>query len=78
VEEINPYMEVRGLNPSEAALRYVEWILAYKARRQEKSKKRTSFIPEEEQTPRAACGGVEVVYNRNRKAKPKYLKRLDM
>lgn len=47
-------MEVRGLNPAEDALRYVEWILAYKARRQEKTKKRTSFIPEEEQTSRLA------------------------
>jgi hypothetical protein len=33
VEGINPYMEVHGLNPAEDALLYVEWILAYKARK---------------------------------------------
>jgi hypothetical protein len=78
VEGINPYMEVRGLNPAEDALRYVEWILAYKARRQEKSKKRTSFISQEEQTSRLGYGRVEVVYNRNKQVKPKYLKGLDI
>jgi len=78
VEGINPYMEVHGLNPGEDALRYVEWILAYKARRQEKSKKRISLIPEEEQISRPEYGRVEVVYNRNKKIESKYLKRLDM
>jgi hypothetical protein len=43
-----------------------------------KSKERISFIPEEEQTSRPEYGRVEVVYNRNKQVKPKYLKRLDM
>jgi len=28
MEEINPYMEVRDLNPSKDALLYVDWMLA--------------------------------------------------
>jgi len=78
VEEMNPYMEVRGLNPAEDALCYVEWVLAYKARRQEKSKKRTSFISQEEQTSGPEYLRVEVVFNRNKQVKSKYLKGLDI
>ncbi|MGD0028493.1 MAG: hypothetical protein ABSC91_06105 [Candidatus Bathyarchaeia archaeon] len=76
VEIINPHIEVRGLNPSQDAMRYVEWILAYKARKREKSKKSPRFLPQREQT--AERRRVEVAYKWNKEDKSKYLKGLDM
>lgn len=78
METMNPYVEIRGVNPPEDALRYVEWILRYKAKRREKRKMSKKFFFLEEHTVGPIHTRVEAIYNPNKHIKSKYLRGLDM
>jgi len=78
MEIMNPLIEIRGIVPNENALRYVEWILRYKAKWQKKTKRRESFIPFEKHIEESRSRRIEAIYNRKRSIKSKYLKGLNM
>jgi hypothetical protein len=78
MEIVNPLVEIRGLNPHEDALRYVEWILRYRAKRQEKTKRKESLVQSDECVVGSRPERIEAVYNRKKPFKSRYLRGLDM
>jgi hypothetical protein len=75
---MNPLVEIRGVSPHEDALRYVEWILRYRAKKNMKTKKKSFLAVSDECITVPSRGRVEAVYNRKKPIKTKYLKGLNM
>jgi hypothetical protein len=75
---MNPLIEIRGVHPREDALRYVEWILRYRVKRNTKSKQKDSLTVSDECVAEPSRGRIEAVYNRKKPVKTKYLKGLNM
>ena len=78
MEIMNPLIEIRGIHPREDALRYVEWILRYKAKKYSKTKQKERPIASEEYDIAPSRGRIEAIYNRRKPVKTKYLKGLNM
>ena len=78
METMNPSIEIHGVNPHEDALRYVEWILRYKAKVQKKTKQRKNFIIGEENIVESRPCRIQAILNRKKQNKTKYLKGLNM
>lgn len=77
MEIFNPLVEIRGINPQVDALRYVEWVLRYRAKRQRKTR-RKRLIPSDGSVIEPQPRRIEAIYNRRKPSKSKYLKGLDM
>jgi hypothetical protein len=78
MEVMNPLIEIRGIHPREDALRYVEWILRYKAKKHTKTKQKERLIVSEECIVEPSLGRIEAIYNRKKPVKTKYQKGLNL
>jgi hypothetical protein len=78
METMNPSIDIYGVNPHEDALRYVEWVLRYKAKNQRKTKQRENFTESEEYMVESRPRRIEAIYNWKKPIKTKYLKGLNM